>query len=264
MSLSHLNQFETFNCAECNKELRQITQKHLNVCSGLTVEEYKKKHPNALIRTKWHSEKIKMCNSKNKLGDNNPMKNETHFKKMLENQLIAVQNEEYRKRVSERQKLKNNNPGFGQIWKGRKKSKDSIEKQRKTQIEQRRRKGLSNKFRPNFSELACTLFDKISSLCNIHIQHGLNGGEYNIVELGFWVDGYDKENNIVFEFDEARHFNNDGSLKEKDILRQRSIEQYLQCKFIRLNESHIDSMRDIVDSLIEISKLNGNSKISYH
>lgn len=263
MNLNQLNQFETFNCLECNKELRQITQKHLNVCCGLTVSEYKIKHPNALIRTQWHTEKIKLSNSINKAGINNPMKNEIHFKKMLEMQLIAVQDESYRKKVSIRQKLKNNNPNFGQIWKGRKKSKETIEKTRKTQIEHRCRKGLSNKFRPNFSERACTLFDRIASMCNIHIQHGLNGGEYNIAELGFWVDGYDKENNIVFEFDEYKHFNKDGSLKEKDIFRQRSIEQYLQCKFIRLNESHIDSMRDVVDKLIEITKTNVSSKIYF-
>ena len=255
MSLNQLNRFEKFNCAECNKELRQITQKHLNVCSnGLTVQEYKKKHPNALIRTKWHSEKIKLCNSENKSGDNNPMKNEKHFKTMLENQLLAVQDDAYRKKVSIRQKLKNNNPGFGQIWKGRKKSKESIEKTRQTQIAQRRRKGLSNRFCPNFNERACVLFDDISSKTGVYIQHGLNGGEYNIPELGFWVDGYDSVNNIVFEFDESRHFNKDGSLREKDVLRQREIEKYLQCTFIRLNETHIDSMRDIVDKLIEISK----------
>lgn len=40
---------------------------------------------------------------------------------------------------------------------------------------------------------------------------------------------------------------------------------YLKSQFsFMMVISHIDSMRDIVDSLIEISKLNGNSKISYH
>ena len=40
---------------------------------------------------------------------------------------------------------------------------------------------------------------------------------------------------------------------------------YLKSQFsFMMVISHIDSMRDIVDSLIEILKLNGNSKISYH
>ena len=43
-------------------------------------------------------------------------------------------------------------------------------------------------------------------------------------------------NNIVYEYDEVRHFNSDGTLKEKDILRQREIEKYLKCEFIRINE----------------------------
>ena len=31
------------------------------------------------------------------------------------------------------------------------------------------------------------------------------------------------------------HFNSDGTLKDKDIQRQKEIEEYLGCKFIRIN-----------------------------
>ena len=72
-----------------------------------------------------------------------------------------------------------------------------------------------------------------------------------------------KEYNIVFEFDEPNHFNKDGTLKDRYLIRQKHIEDYLHCTFIRLNISHIDSMRDVVDKLIEITKTNGNSKIYY-
>jgi very-short-patch-repair endonuclease len=52
--------------------------------------------------------------------------------------------------------------------------------------------------------------------------------------LGYWVDGYDKEKNVVIEIDEKQHFDINGNLLEKDIRRQKEIEKYLDCKFIRL------------------------------
>ncbi|MCK9445444.1 hypothetical protein M0Q50_00955 [bacterium] len=85
---------------------------------------------------------------------------------------------------------------------------------------------------PNFNKDACKLFDEISLKEGIHIQHAMNGGEFYIKELGYWVDGYDKENNIVYEFDEKHHNNK----LEKDLIRQIEIEQYLKCEFIRIKE----------------------------
>ncbi len=66
------------------------------------------------------------------------------------------------------------------------------------------------------------------------LRHAENGGEYHIKDLGYWVDGYSKEKNIVIEIDEQHHFNKDGSLKEKDVIRQKEIEELLGCKFIRI------------------------------
>ena len=54
--------------------------------------------------------------------------------------------------------------------------------------------------------------------------------------LWYYPDGYDKEKNIVFEYDESHHYYKDGSLKCKDIKRQIEIIKYINCKFIRYNE----------------------------
>jgi hypothetical protein len=89
---------------------------------------------------------------------------------------------------------------------------------------------------PSFNFKACEFFDKLSLETETHIQHAMNGGEFKIRE--FFVDGYDEINNIVYEYDELQHFNIDGTLKNKDIQRQREIEKYLQCKFIRINEKN--------------------------
>ena len=86
---------------------------------------------------------------------------------------------------------------------------------------------------PLYNKKACKLFDDICEKENIHIQHAMNGGEYYIKELGYWLDGYDEMNNIAYEYDEKHHFKN-GKLKEKDINRQNEISNYLKCKFIRI------------------------------
>ena len=98
-----------------------------------------------------------------------------------------------------------------------------------------RNKFEGNQVFPSYNKKGCKIFDKISEENNITIQHALNGGEYYIVELGYWLDGYDKNNNIVYEFDEKYHFKN-GKLKEKDINRQKEIENHLGCKFIRIKD----------------------------
>ena len=92
---------------------------------------------------------------------------------------------------------------------------------------------------PAFNKEACLLFDRISVSNNIFIQHAMNGGEYFIKDLGFWVDGYDKNNNIVYEFDEKRHFDVDGNLSEKDINREIEIVKKLNCKFIRIKYNDV-------------------------
>lgn len=47
------------------------------------------------------------------------------------------------------------------------------------------------------------------------------------------VDTYDIEKNVVLEVDERHHFK-DGKLRARDIIRQKQIEEYLKCTFIRL------------------------------
>jgi len=92
---------------------------------------------------------------------------------------------------------------------------------------------------PSFNKYACEVFDKISINENKHIQHAMNGGEYYIKELGYWLDGYDKINNIVYEFDEKFHFDKNGILRDKDIIRQKEIEFFLKCEFIRIKYNDI-------------------------
>lgn len=94
---------------------------------------------------------------------------------------------------------------------------------------------------PKFNIKACEIFDKISEKENTFIQHALNGGEFHIKELGYWVDGYDAQNNIVYEFDERHHFDIFGNLKEKDLIREQIITKHLNCTFIRIKWNEFKS-----------------------
>lgn len=93
------------------------------------------------------------------------------------------------------------------------------------------------------------------NICSIHImeqygkengynfQHAENGGEVHIKSLGYWLDGYDKENNVVIEFYERRHYDRLENLDEKDLRREREIINHLSCKYIRINAFDVNNLK---------------------
>lgn len=123
----------------------------------------------------------------------------------------------------------------GAYNKGRKCSEENKKKFRLLMIEKLSK--TNKNFHPPYNERGCEYFDFLMKENNVFIQHALNGGEFHIKELGYWVDGYDKDNNIVYEWDEEHHHYVNGELTEKDLNRQREIEEFLNCKFIRIRQS---------------------------
>ena len=89
---------------------------------------------------------------------------------------------------------------------------------------------------PRYSKKAIQYIEKLNEEKGWHLQHAENGGEKFV--NGYWVDGYDKNLNIVFEYDEPHHYKNieQNILKEKDLLRQHYIINTLKCEFYRYNE----------------------------
>lgn len=103
-----------------------------------------------------------------------------------------------------------------------------------------------NKLVPYFNIYACQLLDEISALKKINIQHALNGGEFFISELGYWVDGYDQKNNVVYEYYEKEH----KTKKQRDRIRQNEIQKYLKCDFIIIHEGdEIKYLKQIEDEI---------------
>ena len=81
---------------------------------------------------------------------------------------------------------------------------------------------------PNYNPEACKLIEEYGRTNGYNFQHAENGGEFHIKSLGYWVDGYDKKQNVVIEIYESHHKRQ----IEKDACRQKEIEEYLGCQFI--------------------------------
>jgi hypothetical protein len=127
--------------------------------------------------------------------------------------------------------------GCGSSNKGKKCSDENRKKFRIRMIDLLKK--TNKKFHPGYNEQACLYFDRLMEQTGTKIQHALNGGEYFLDKLGYWVDGYDKENNTVYEFDERRHYDVYGNLKEKDRIKQKEIIEFLNCKFIRIKWNEV-------------------------
>ena len=86
---------------------------------------------------------------------------------------------------------------------------------------------------PNYNKNSISILEaKAKKLGITDLQHAENGGEFYIKELGYFVDGYSKEKNIVIEYYEKSH----EKCIERDNLRKDEIIKYLECEFIIIKE----------------------------
>jgi predicted RNA-binding Zn-ribbon protein involved in translation (DUF1610 family) len=114
-------------------------------------------------------------------------------------------------------------------------SSDEYRKQRRIIAQNILRQRFGNGHLSGYNKNACEFIDKLNKERGWNLQHALNGGEYSID--GYSLDGYDKEKNIAFEYDEPRHYNIDDNLKSGDVYRQKNIINSLHpSEFWRYNE----------------------------
>ena len=92
--------------------------------------------------------------------------------------------------------------------------------------------------RPRYNKSAIGILEQIAKEHGWNIQHAENGGEF-YTGIGYFVDAYDKEKNIVLEYDEPLHYEDakNNILREKDLKRQREIIEHLHCEYWRYNEA---------------------------
>lgn len=154
---------------------------------------------------------------------------------------INVYSEETKKKMSQAKTGKyngKNNPNYGNHTPL---SKDHIRKIRLSHI--KRVELLKNngfRLKPNFNPKACQIIEEYGKQNGYNFRHAMNGGEFYIEELGYWVDGYDKKQNVVIDYFEnnKHHYDENGNIKSKDRLRIEEIKKYLGCRFILLEEKN--------------------------
>lgn len=131
-----------------------------------------------------------------------------------------------------------NNPNFGNHQPLSNEHRRKVRLSHIRRVEQLKLNGYSMK--PNFNVQACQIIDDYGRTHGFCFQHAMNGGEFFIQHLGYWVDGYDKQTNTVIEYyeDNHHHYNKDGSLKNRDLMRIEEIRKHLGCKVIILEEKH--------------------------
>ena len=116
------------------------------------------------------------------------------------------------------------------------KSEETKYKLRVATINDLRKKGIKMGYigAANYNPKACEYIDKLNKENGLNLQHALNGGE---VELyGYFVDGYDKDKNIIFEYDEKHHKSSSYKLKKDKIRETNLIQNINPTQFIRYDE----------------------------
>lgn len=242
------------NCPQCNSTLFYKSKKGLKVaikynrickvCSntGENNNNFGKPCPQHIkdILSKLHtgrlvSKKTRKKRSESLMGEKNPMFG-----------LTGSLSPNFGKNLSDEHKLKLHNSKVGiplsqyhrekisESLTGRTHSKETKLKMRLSKIKYIVEKNGS--IAPRYNKRACLYFDLLETEKKWDGLYASKNGEFFIDTLGYWVDYYEPNLNIIIEYDEKKHYNVDGTLKKKDVERMNIIIQRLNCKFFRYNE----------------------------
>lgn len=215
------------NCPKCGNELCYINKKSFQnsvrnnkLCKscvqiGHTISEYTK-------------QKIR-----NKISG----KNHPHYGKLGVN-FGRKFTEKHKLKISISQKGIPWTVGFREKQKNIRSSKEYREKCRISAIKRMVNQNLNgNILARSYNPNACKYFDELNKQNGWNLQHALNGGE--VCCSGYFLDAYDKEKNIIVEYDESRHYkykNSQWVLSNDDVIRMDELKTKLVCKFFRYNE----------------------------
>jgi hypothetical protein len=205
------------NCKKCGKEVIHKDEKNYN-------------------RALKENKICVSCSSKIKSsGENNAMFGKTHsnetkqkIKEKRKLQTFSVEDIE-KMSIAGKKRCEEYNH-----WLGRKHKSETIDKLRVIHS----KKIINNKWHPSFNIEACKVIENYGKKYGYNFLHAMNGGEYFISELGYWVDGYDVEKNTVIEYYEKGH----KYYIEKDAIRIQNIKNHLKCDIIILREWNDDDI----------------------
>lgn len=259
-------------CKICNNEYKRISATHLKK-HGITVADYVKQFPNAPLEDSetTKSRRVTLENLQSKYGDIDGLVRweEYRYKQSYSNSFEYKRdvygwteddfNAYNKKRGSVGELNGNYGSSYYHVWiekygrdkademnfelskrkarhgedngnYGRTFSAKTVKQMSLSAIERVKRNGMPHSYNPN----SIPIIEQYGKECGYNFQHAENGGEYQIPNNTFYVDGYDAKHNVVVEYDEPYHFRN-GGLHPKDIWRMNVIMSELNCIFVRID-----------------------------
>jgi hypothetical protein len=203
------------NCPKCEKEI-SYTQK-----SSKNRAERRNTNCGSCV---WGSDEVRKNISESLKGKKRKSFTDEWKRNISESKKGIPRSEETKKNIAKVRKGKT----YEEIY-GKEKAKEMRKKQRltlKKRIENR-----CGQISPNYNEIGCKIIRWFNMYYDFNFQHAENGGEVCID--GYWPDGLDEGRKTIIEIDEKHHFNPDGTYKQKDIRRQKYLEN-LGYTFIRI------------------------------
>jgi hypothetical protein len=203
---------------------------HKKQCPSCGIDQVYKRRNDLLGAIRKNTKCIKCSNSEKARGKNNPMYGKKHSKetiqKIKEKRKEQVITDEIRKKMSEShiKRLSEHNH-----WNGKTHTDETRKKMRLSAIAYIDK--INGQMFPKYNIESIPIIEEYGKQHGYNFQHAENGGEFYIEKLGYWVDGYDKEKNVVIEFDEPQH-----KYYENDKQREEEIKNFLGCKFIRIKK----------------------------
>lgn len=127
----------------------------------------------------------------------------------------VLQSEEISLKKSEAMRGKNH-PMFG--------------KHHSEKTKQKMRESALGKVFPRYNTNACNVIDIYGKENGYNFRHALNGGEFH--SIGYSLDGYDKNKNIIIEYYERAHSSEEKTLH--DVERKKNLMKHHKCKYIEI------------------------------
>lgn len=149
-----------------------------------------------------------------------------------------------------------NNPMYGRSPWNKGENKNNNETLRKASIKQRIStinyiKKSKGQISPRYNRKSCQFFDEINHRFCLNGFHAENVGELYLKDLGYFLDYYEPTLNLVIEWNEKRHYNSDGSFKQRHIDRQKEIQNHLHCTFINIDERNFEFKKELIMNRIK-------------
>ena len=207
------------NCPECNNELGYTTEKAW-------------KHANKINR---------LCNSCGRKGEKHwgytgatEPKTCIDCEKEIDFRSVRCKSCN-RKKIIEEQGV---NPKFlnSKRNKGMKHSSETKKKMSVAAINERRVKNLHP---VNYNKSSIEILEKFGRDNNLNLQHAENKGEFVVMIPNgntYFVDGYDKDKNVVVEYIENSSWHKSPKKKIYHLLRKEEIKTYLNCEYYEIYE----------------------------